>query len=173
MPAEAGEILSVVEEIRPDARSQRIVIAGTGALPGENAVTVRAGGGRSARPTETSIAAEMEEVLPGIPMRHADVLGRNGYGPFAYALGQAGPFTCLYAWQHLEGDGRPGLLGARSSTVDVRVRLCREAEAADLAGYVEAMTISVAARPFPAADPLLPPGADALAIATGGGIRAY
>lgn len=172
LPADAGAVLSVVEDDRPRVRSQRIVLEGAGSLPGENAVTVRLpgrtgpGAGLLDRPTDTAIAAEMRQALRGVRMTVRPAPVPAASGPFGVALGAAGPFTCLYAWQHLEPDG---IGDAGFGPADVRVRLCARRDAETLLGWLRAIRLAPpgATAPLAGAAAPIPAGADALAVATG------
>ncbi|BBE72481.1 cellulose biosynthesis protein BcsN [Oharaeibacter diazotrophicus] len=170
LPPAAGAVLSVVEEVRPKLRTQRIVLAGAGSLPGENAVTVRIPGTAGtdtsllARPTDVAIAAEMAAALPGVPMTVVPVARTTADGPFGAAVGAAGPFHCLYAWQHLER----GALAAGPAIVDLRVRLCgRESTDALIAAVAGLRLAPTVAAPAAGTGFTAPVGADALTLATG------
>lgn len=134
LPDAAGPVKAVLETSAAGGRRQRIVLEGAESLPGENAISVSMG--PAIPPTEAAIVEEMRVALPGTPMRFAPAADRNAVGGFAYAVGEAGPFTCVYAWQ----SARPA--------AEIRVRLCRTAPAADTVALVRALALAL---PEPAA----------------------
>lgn len=134
LPETAGDVKSVVETTGIGSRRQRIVLAGAESLPGENAISVAIG--PVMPPTSAALVEEMRVALPGTPMRFALNPELNAAGTFAYAVGDAGPFTCVYAWQSTQ------------PATEIRIRLCRNAPADETVTLLRALALDL---PEPAA----------------------
>lgn len=142
LPAQAGPVVSVVEERRANGLVQDIVLAGEDSQYGENKISITAVTGSdfqrkwlipnqaSISPvTETDVAQEIEEVFPNMKMGVGDTLERNAYGPFGYAVGKSGKVGCMYAWQTIGREERmklfPDGLSSTNMPAAIRVKLCR------------------------------------------------
>ena len=132
LPDAVGPIKAVLESSADGLRRQRIILTGAESLPGENALSVLIG--RSGLPEGAEIDREIAEALPDTPMRIASAVDGNAAGPFRYAIGEAGPFTCVYAWQSLDG-------------ASLRIRLCRTAPAEDTLALIRALAVDLPETP--------------------------
>ena len=132
LPAEAGQVISVTERREVERIGQTIALAGEGTTQGTNQIRVVAANHdpeRRRRPTEETIAAELESEFPDLDMRRTERMITGQGGPIGLATGRAaGGATCLYAWQETEarpGRARGGLFASEQVDLSVRVRLCR------------------------------------------------
>lgn len=142
LPAEAGDVISVLQSRENGVLTQRIVLKGDAATGGENSIVVtvdqgdhRAGdNGNLVKPTESSIQGELDESFNPIDMRFSQTWNRNSFGPFGYAIGHAAHnATCIYAWQYSPGrllrligapDAATSAASMPATPTSVRVRLC-------------------------------------------------
>ena len=132
LPGEAGAVVSVTERREGDRLTQVVALAGDGVGRGTNRIRVVAANhdaGRSRRPTEEAIAAELAAELPDVAMQPVAQVITGPGGPIGMATGRtAGGETCVYAWQESDvraSGARGGMFGGDTVDLSVRVRLCR------------------------------------------------
>ncbi|MEN3793056.1 cellulose biosynthesis protein BcsN [Fulvimarina sp. MAC3] len=134
LPADAGQVLDVIEMQRPKTLTQRIVLRGEGGFRHENMIRLERGGKdgtapdllRSPRLDE--IVAELSAYDLSRSFVIADEPASNAYGPFGYAYVRDGSGTCVYAWQWLDlrnVDGASTGIGFRKQPISIRVHLCQ------------------------------------------------
>jgi hypothetical protein len=180
LPAEAGAVVSVTERREKDRLIQTIALAGDAATRGTNRIRVVAEShepGRSRRPTEEAIAAELAAELPDVDMRPSSLVIAGAGGPVGLATGRsARGETCVYAWQETKARpsrGRSGLFDADAVDVSVRVRLCRPGLTEERAvALVEGLRLRADVVPLGGGFASGPTGVDALATAGYGGSTA-
>lgn len=144
LPAAAGQVVEVVEFRYGNGVEQQIVLGGDFDTRGENVARVRlvvnnvwpkpvTGQLKATAPTRLALAREMRKSLSGVTMRTSNELHNNAYGPFGYALGQAGGgVQCIYGWQHLRGNGRKTSdwtifrSESKKPELSLRLRVCRQ-----------------------------------------------
>lgn len=120
---------------------QKIVYASTGALPGENMLTIE----RSTKPdlklsrapSADALRREMAEALPGVRMAIDPVIRSNSFGPYGVALGTSTDgAACVYAWQQVRS--WPGL---DKTVASVRLRYCdQKMQPATLANIMQSLS---------------------------------
>ncbi|AXV14406.1 cellulose biosynthesis protein BcsN [Neorhizobium sp. SOG26] len=136
-PPSGPAIVSVIERRYNNAVAQDIYLATSAATPGQNSFKVEFFGtanpflygdnNLTSRPvTQSGIASEMRQALPGIRMQRSAFFVQNNYGPFGYAFGHgAGRDLCLYAWQQIRSPGGTVSPLANNGSIQVRLRLCQ------------------------------------------------
>ena len=161
LPAEAGEVLSVVERDDPDIRTQRIVLAGLSSQAGENIIQISRPGLDTPRaalfapPTQAAIEDELADAFPAMTMTIDGALRTNAYGPYGLAMGRRNGESCIYTWQWLDrfatSESRlSGLL--KSDPASIRVRLCGRMPPEQLAAIAARLWL-----PVPGRGGLIPP----------------
>lgn len=138
LPEPGGpRVLTVLETRYLNALEQEVVLGTRSTATGQNAFHVIFFGpidGRTGRDnikkddrvSEESIAEEMEEVLPGVPMHISTYFVQNRYGAFGYAIGRAGANDlCLYAWQRIESQVSLSPIVRDRGVLTVKLRLCQ------------------------------------------------
>lgn len=138
LPEPGGpRVLTVLETRYLNALEQEVVLGTRSTAPGQNTFHVIFFGpieGRTGRDnikkddrvSEESIAEEMEEVLPGVPMHVSTFFVQNRYGPFGYAIGRAGSNDlCMYAWQRIESQVSLSPIVRDRGVLTVKLRLCQ------------------------------------------------
>lgn len=132
LPPQAGQPVSVGERRGAESLDQDIVLGGAASYAGQNRITVRMRWGdtqeaRDAmrRPTEHSIAREIDEAFPNGSVQPTSAIVANADGPIGVAAGRSGGANCVFAWQSLRTTRTGGWFeqGASIAT-QVRVRLC-------------------------------------------------
>lgn len=132
LPPQAGQPVSVGERRGAESLDQDIVLGGAASYAGQNRITVRMRWGdtqeaRDAmrRPTEYSIAREIDEAFPNGSVQPTSAIVANADGPIGVAAGRSGGANCVFAWQSLRTTRTGGWFeqGASIGT-QVRVRLC-------------------------------------------------
>ncbi len=173
LPAEAGAVVSVTERREKDRLTQTIALAGDAATPGTNRIRVVAEThepGRSRRPTEEAIAAELAAELPDVDMSPSSRMIAGAGGPLGLATGRsARGETCVYAWQETKARpsrSRGGVFDTDTVDVSVRVRLCRQGLTEERAvALVEGLRLRADVVPLGGGFASGPTGVDALATA--------
>jgi hypothetical protein len=154
IPAPGGPaVIAVVERPYANAIRQEIALSSNGRTPGQNSFTVTAFG-----PTDSTISnqlpnppllmsdisREMIEAFPGVAMQPASAYVQNKYGPFGYAIGEAGGGElCFYGWQRLRAPDFSSTVFSGQGTLSIRLRLCdRGASEETLLGVMYGYTIT-------------------------------
>ena len=139
-PPGGPSVVAVVERKFLNGVTQEIALSTASATPGQNAFYVSMINDletlseiddtlRLKRVTPALVEGEMEDRLPGVPMRTSLFYAQNKYGPFGFATGRSSVGDlCLYAWQQIEPT-IPAIL-TPGGAVSVRLRLC-DAEATE------------------------------------------
>ena len=177
LPAEAGAVVSVTERREKDRLTQTIALAGDAATQGTNRIRVVAEThepGRSRRPTEEAIAAELAAELPDVDMRTSAQMIAGAGGPVGLATGRSSRGeTCVYAWQETRARpsrARGGMFDADAVDLSVRVRMCRQGLTEERAvALVEGLRLRADVVPLGGGFASGPTGVDALATAGYGG----
>ncbi len=141
LPEGGQDVIEVNETRFANGVQQNIIYRGDHSTVGENNAQVRMvlhkvwpkpkGAILKVAPTtQSAIRAEMNRAIPGVKMRFSNQLNSNPYGPFGYAIGNAGGgVRCIYGWQHLRGNGyQPWGIFTQNSKkpeMSVRLRVCR------------------------------------------------
>jgi len=161
LPSQAGAVIAVLQSRASGVLTQRVVLAGDTGVEGENSIVVKVaekpGPGNNTeisswRPSESSVAHELDDAFPTIEMRVSTAWNRNEFGPFGYAIGDSQKgVACGYAWQFSPGTVAGPLdtrlspaytLAAAPTATSIRVRLCRMGlKEADFAAYVKSMRV--------------------------------
>lgn len=135
-PGSAG-IVKVVSTTFPNAIRQEIHLATQARTAGENKITVvqfvgEGGDGSDARLrdvpfSEVNLTGEALAAWPNTGMAVSPYYVQNDYGPFGYAIGRPpNGDACIYAWQRIEEDRKPGG-GVARGAITVRLQLCKRA----------------------------------------------
>jgi len=161
LPSQAGSVIAVLQSRSSGVLTQRVVLAGDTGVEGENSIVVKVAEKpgpanntevASWRPSEASVAHELDDAFPTVDMRISNAWNRNEFGPFGYAIGdgQKG-VACGYAWQYSPGTVAGPLdvrlspaytLAAAPMATLIRVRLCRMGlKEADFVAYVKSMQV--------------------------------
>jgi hypothetical protein len=133
-PPGGPAMLALVETKYANAVAQEIALATQSVVPGQNAfhVTIY----RQPKPGlkdslsdkelgRPALRKEMNERLPGVPMKFADYYVQNRYGPFGYAVGRAkNGELCLYGWQRIVPNQSRYMIEGPRGAIAVRLRLC-------------------------------------------------
>lgn len=161
LPSQAGAVIAVLQSRASGVLTQRVVLAGDTGVEGENSIVVKVvekpGPANNTevaswRPSEASVAHELDDAFPTIEMRISNAWNRNEFGPFGYATGEGQKgVACGYAWQYSPGtvagplDMRPSpayTLAAAPTATSIRMRLCRMGlKEADFVAYVKSMQV--------------------------------
>jgi hypothetical protein len=130
-------VLSIVQTAYANATRQTIALATSGPAPGQNELRVdifsttnNTAGVESTLAdrslNEEQITSEAQAALPGLALRRSLSYVQNQYGPFGYALAQAGAGElCMYAWQRIATPDLDVSLFNRRATMSIRLRLCQ------------------------------------------------
>ncbi len=133
-PPGGPAMLALVETKYANAVAQEIAIATRSAVPGQNAfhVTIYRQPKPGLKDTlpdrelgRPALRKEMNERLPGVPMKFADYYVQNRYGPFGYAVGRAASGElCLYAFQRIVPNQARYIIEGPRGAIAVRLRFC-------------------------------------------------
>jgi len=133
-PPGGPAVISVIERRYSNAVQQDIILSTSAATPGHNTLRIQIfgsvgeDGGDTAlverHLSNSEVAREMRELLPGVPMRRSDLYAQNSYGPFGYAIGRSSANDlCIFAWQRIRAT-RSDATFINRGAIQVRLRLC-------------------------------------------------
>ncbi|SHO67132.1 Cellulose biosynthesis protein BcsN [Pseudoxanthobacter soli DSM 19599] len=152
-PPGGPAVVGVIETRFSNAIEQKVVIANTDALEGENYIQVKMygpvgyGAGDNSlsadRPMVGDIQREMLKAFPGVGMFVASTYMQNFYGPFNYAVGRRGRTTCIYGWQTIRPPVNKFMAPSSRGWLTLRVRLCRVGVTEDkLLAFLYGLTVN-------------------------------
>jgi hypothetical protein len=137
----AGAILGVVETVYVNATEQYITLDTHARSPGQNYISIQKfataaesltpGGLQDVELVNLDMAGEARGAVSYADMRLSPFFVQNLYGPFGYSMGRtATADLCMYAWQRIGPDRRPGG-GVERGAINIRVLICdnRKSEA--------------------------------------------
>lgn len=136
-PGAAPQVLTVLETDYINAVQQEIILATHSRSRGQNAIYAVFFGPVKGRTgwenlrkddflNDDVLDDEMLERLPGVNMHVSNYFVQNRYGPFNYAIGNAGGGElCIYGWQRIQSQQRLNLIPPDSGVLAIRLRLCQ------------------------------------------------
>lgn len=136
-PGAAPQVLTVLETDYINAVQQEIILATHSRSRGQNAIHAVFFGPVKGRTgwenlrkddflNDEALDEEMLERLPGVTMHVSNYFVQNRYGPFNYAIGNAGGGElCIYGWQRIQSQQRLNLIPPDSGVLAIRLRLCQ------------------------------------------------
>lgn len=136
-PGAAPQVITVLETDYINAVQQEIILATNSRSRGQNAIYAVFFGPVKGRTgwenlrkdeflNDEALDEEMLERMPGVPMHVSNYFVQNRYGPFNYAIGNAGGGElCIYGWQRIQSQARLRLIPPDSGVLAIRLRLCQ------------------------------------------------
>lgn len=129
-------VLSVIEQRYANAVEQRILLATSSHVSGQNMLRVQLFGPvdpaasgqtrlREGFLAPSNVETEMRQLIPGVRMTRSPYYAQNRYGPFGYAVGRAASGDiCLYGWQRMTSTGSTQTLIGNRGSIQLRLRYC-------------------------------------------------
>ncbi|WP_375449898.1 cellulose biosynthesis protein BcsN [uncultured Devosia sp.] len=130
----AGALLSVVQTVYVNATEQTISLDSGAKGPGQNYITVQLfatkaesntlGGLQDVPLANMDLAGEARGKVSQADMKLSPFFVQNAYGPFGYSMGRtATGDICMYAWQRVPPDLKPGG-GVARGAINIRALIC-------------------------------------------------
>lgn len=136
-PGSTPRVVTVLETDYLNAVEQEIVLETQARTPGQNAIHVVFFGPVKGRTgwenlkqddylNDELLDEEMLERVPGVAMHVSNYFVQNRYGPFNYAIGNAGNGElCIYAWQRIQSQVPLYVIWRDRGILSMRLRLCQ------------------------------------------------
>ncbi|WP_369807126.1 cellulose biosynthesis protein BcsN [Ancylobacter radicis] len=136
-PGSTPRVITVLETDYINAVEQEIVLETQARSLGQNAIHVVFFGPVKGRTgwenlkkddylNDELLDEEMLERVPGVTMHVSNYFVQNRYGPFNYAIGNAGNGElCIYAWQRIQSQVPLYVIWRDRGILSMRLRLCQ------------------------------------------------
>lgn len=136
-PGSTPPVIAVVQTTYLNAIEQEIMLGTNAHSRGQNAIyTVFFGPVKERTGWENTraddflsaevIDQEMLDRMPGVTMHVSNYYVQNRYGPFNYAIGNAGGGElCIYGWQRIQSQVPMNIFRVDRGVLSIRLRLCQ------------------------------------------------